>query len=164
MIPSRSRYGRRMMLLIRSSGIVDAVCSTGIVAPGFSRSASVPGRQSTKYSPISDCGRVSQNASVRSEPKPVLSIAMSTSARLVLAVDAHAGDAAGAHAGDLDVGAVDDAERVVELDRVVGAPLGVLRAGRRAGDDRRDAGAEHEDDDEEAAHSTSPAGPGSGRS
>ena len=45
--------------------------------------AAVPGRQSTKYSPISDCGRVSQNASVRSEPKPALSIAMSTSARLV---------------------------------------------------------------------------------
>ena len=33
MIPSRSRYGRRMMLLMRSTGIVDAVCSTGIVAP-----------------------------------------------------------------------------------------------------------------------------------
>ena len=47
MIPSRSRYGRRMMLLITSSGIVDAVCSTGSVAPGFMRSAAVPGRQST---------------------------------------------------------------------------------------------------------------------
>ncbi len=83
MIPSRSRYGRRMMLLIRSIGIVDAVCSTGIVAPGFSRCSAVPGRQSTKYSPISDCGRVSQKASVRSEPKPFWVIAKSTSARLV---------------------------------------------------------------------------------
>ena len=69
-----------MMLLTRSSGIVEAVCSIGIVAPGCSRSALVPGRQSTKYSPISDCGLVSQNASVRREPKPVFSIAMSTSA------------------------------------------------------------------------------------
>ena len=62
--------------------MVDAVCSTGIVAPVRRRSESVPGRQSTKYSPISDCGRVSQNASVRSEPKPALSIVKSISARL----------------------------------------------------------------------------------
>ena len=34
----------------------------------------VPGRQSTKYSPISDCGRDSQKVSLRSEPNPFLSI------------------------------------------------------------------------------------------
>ena len=67
---------------MRSTGMVDAVRSTGIVAPRASVRADVPGRQSTKYSPISDCGRDSQKASSRSEPKPLRVISMSTSARL----------------------------------------------------------------------------------
>ena len=72
-----------MMLLIRSTGMVDAVCSTGIVAPFGSRSP-LPGLQSMKYSPISDCGRDSQKTSSRSEPKPVWVISKSTRARWVL--------------------------------------------------------------------------------
>ena len=46
MIPSRSRYGRRSTLLTRSIGIVDVVCSTGIVEPFGSSSEAVPGLQS----------------------------------------------------------------------------------------------------------------------
>ncbi len=46
MIPSRSRYGRRSTLLTRSMGIVDVVCSTGIVAPFASFSGELPGLQS----------------------------------------------------------------------------------------------------------------------
>ena len=54
---------------------------TGISAPGLSSAAAVPGWQSTKYSPISDCGRAWQVTSVRIDPKPVLVISISTSAR-----------------------------------------------------------------------------------
>ena len=49
-----------MMLASRSAGIVEAVRSTGIFAPGLSFSGDLPGVQSMKYSPISDCGRDSQ--------------------------------------------------------------------------------------------------------
>ena len=56
---------------------------TGITAPGLSTCLAVPGRQSTKYSPISDCGRDSQKLSLRSEPKPSLSILKPMSACLV---------------------------------------------------------------------------------
>ncbi len=76
----RSRYGRRMMFWIRSGGIVDAVCFTGIRLPGASSRLARPGRQSTKYSPIGDCGRDSQNTSERSEPNPSSVISTSTSA------------------------------------------------------------------------------------
>src|SRR5919201_902065 len=54
-----------------------------MTAPGLSSCLAVPGWQSTKYSPISDCGRDSQKTSVRSEPKPSLSILKPTSACLV---------------------------------------------------------------------------------
>jgi hypothetical protein len=61
-------------------GIVDACCSTGIVAPGGS-SRRVPGRQSMKYSPISDCGRTRRTVGAQ-RAEAVLVISKSTSARL----------------------------------------------------------------------------------
>ena len=51
------------MLFTRSSGIVELVCATGRRPPSGMRSPEVPGWQSTKYSPMSDCGRISQWAS-----------------------------------------------------------------------------------------------------
>ena len=66
----RSRYGRRMMSFTRSIAIVELVCSTGTRAPSASCSSSVPGWQSTKYSPIRDCGRISQRASLRRSARP----------------------------------------------------------------------------------------------
>ena len=59
-----------MTVFTRSGGIVEAVRATGTRPPsGISRSAR-PASQSTKYSPISDCARTSQRASLRSESKP----------------------------------------------------------------------------------------------
>src|SRR5258708_10743397 len=60
-----------MMFWTRSAGIVDCVCVTGIVLPDCSTLPSVPGWQSMKYSPISDCGRDWQNASEWNWPKPL---------------------------------------------------------------------------------------------
>ena len=56
----------------RSIGIDEEVCSTGIVPePSVgSFSSELPGWQSTKYSPISDCGRISQLASLRKSSRP----------------------------------------------------------------------------------------------
>ena len=51
-------------------GIVEVVCSTGTVPPSGSFSGELPGWQSTKYSPISDCGLMSQVASLRKSSKP----------------------------------------------------------------------------------------------
>ena len=59
-----------MTLASRSAGIVEVVCSTGISPPGLSFCADLPGVQSMKYSPISDCGRDSQVLSARRSPKP----------------------------------------------------------------------------------------------
>ena len=70
MIEKRSATGRRMMLSTRSGGIGDVVCSTGIVAPESSSSPFLPGWQSTKYSPISDCGLIVQVALSRRPAKP----------------------------------------------------------------------------------------------
>ena len=80
-IEKRSRYGRRMMSLTRSTGTVEPVWCTGIFAPFGSFAGFVPGLQSTKYSPMSDCGRVSQKTSSRMSPKPSLVSSMSISAR-----------------------------------------------------------------------------------
>jgi hypothetical protein len=71
-----------MMLLTRSSGIVVSVCSTGIVAPSGRRLRLWPGRQSMKYSPMSDCGRVSQRTSVRRSSNPPRLSSIATSARM----------------------------------------------------------------------------------
>jgi hypothetical protein len=76
----RSRYGRRMMLLMRSAGIVEVVCSTGTVPPSRSLSGELPGWQSTKYSPIRDWGLMSQVASVRKSSKPRSVTSMVTTA------------------------------------------------------------------------------------
>ena len=105
-------------------------------APSASFFGSVPGWQSRKYSPISDCGRLSQIASVRSEPKPSLVTSMSTSASCVSRVEAQLADRPRAHARDLEVGAGDQAERVVELDgeRVPAAAAAGRADGERAGD------------------------------
>jgi hypothetical protein len=70
------------MLLTRSTGTVVCVCSTGMVEPGFRRTGSVPGWQSMKYSPMSDCGRVSHWTSLRMSSKPVSVTSISTSARM----------------------------------------------------------------------------------
>ena len=66
----RSAYGRRTMLLTRSSGIVELVCASGTVPPSGIRSGDEPGWQSTKYSPMNDWGRISQCASRRRSAKP----------------------------------------------------------------------------------------------
>ena len=66
----RSAYGRRTMLFTRSSGIVELVWATGTRPPSGSRSRELPGWQSTKYSPMNDCGRMSQWASRRRSAKP----------------------------------------------------------------------------------------------
>ncbi len=47
-----------------SAGIVDWVSVTGIVPPGWITGPLLPGWQSMKYSPMSDCGRDWQKASV----------------------------------------------------------------------------------------------------
>src|SRR5579884_3724211 len=59
-----------MTLLSRSAGIVDSVRLTGMVLPVLSTWPFWPGVHSRKYSPISDCGRDWQKASVRKDPKP----------------------------------------------------------------------------------------------
>src|SRR5438270_5461626 len=59
-----------MMFWTRSAGIVDCVWLAWIVLPGGSVLPCEPGSQSTKYSPISDCGRDWQNASEWNCPKP----------------------------------------------------------------------------------------------
>ncbi len=69
-----------MMLLTRSAGIVEVVCSTGTVPPSGSFSGELPGWQSTKYSPISDCGLMSQVASSRKSSKPGSAISTVTTA------------------------------------------------------------------------------------
>ena len=66
----RSAYGRRTMLFTRSSGIVEVVWATGTRPPSGIRSPELPGWQSTKYSPMNDCGRISQCASRRRSAKP----------------------------------------------------------------------------------------------
>ena len=67
----------------RSAGIVEEVCVTGIVLPGRNTLPEVPGSQSMKYSPISDCGRDSQNASEWKDPKPPwLTCTVTTACRL----------------------------------------------------------------------------------
>src|SRR3954452_8564653 len=71
-----------MMSLTRSTGTVEPVCLTGTVPPSRSRCFALPGLQSRKYSPISDCGRVSQNASVRRSPNPAWSTRMPIFARM----------------------------------------------------------------------------------
>ena len=77
------------MLLTRSSGIVELVCSTGTRPPSGSLRSEVPGWQSTKYSPISDCGRISQEASSRRSAKPgSVTSASTTATRPRLALDA----------------------------------------------------------------------------
>ncbi len=77
---SRSRYGRRRMLLTRSSPIVELVWSTGTRPPSGSRLGEVPGWQSTKYSPMNDCGRTSQRASSRRSASPGSVTSASTTA------------------------------------------------------------------------------------
>ena len=57
-----------MVSWTRSSGICDVVCETGTVPPEGSTVPVLPGWQSTKYSPISDCWRTSQAASRCSVP------------------------------------------------------------------------------------------------
>ena len=49
---------------------MELVCATGSRPPSGRRSSEVPGWQSTKYSPISDCGRISQCASLRRSASP----------------------------------------------------------------------------------------------
>ena len=49
---------------------MDSVWLTGIVDPALSVLPYCPGWQSTKYSPISDCGRDWQKASDLKVPKP----------------------------------------------------------------------------------------------
>ena len=69
-----------MMSATRSIAIVELVCSTGTRPPSGSRSSELPGWQSTKYSPISDCGRISQRASLRRSASPGSVTSASTSA------------------------------------------------------------------------------------
>ena len=68
------------MSFTRSIAIVELVCSTGTRPPSGSRSSDAPGWQSTKYSPISDCGRISQRASLRRSARPGSVTFASTSA------------------------------------------------------------------------------------
>jgi hypothetical protein len=70
-----------MMFWTRSAGIVDVVWSIGTVSP-CSSCRELPGWQSTKYSPISDCWRTSQLASARKELKPGSVISASTTAQV----------------------------------------------------------------------------------
>ena len=140
-----------MMLLIRSIGIVDAVCSTGIVAAGLQPllGGAGPAVDEVLADQRLRAGLAEGVGAQRAEA--VLGDREVDQRALGAAVDAHAGDVAGADAGDLDVGALDDAERVVELDRV-GPVLRVLRAGAGRRDDGGGAGGEQQGDDEQAAH------------
>ena len=105
-----------MMLLTRSIAIVELVCSTGTRPPSGSRSSDAPGWQSMKYSPISDCGRISQRASLRRSASPgsVTSASTSASGPAVDLRDLEGLRLPGAHAGDLEVAALGEPERVVE--------------------------------------------------
>ena len=67
---NRSRSGIRMMSASRSAGIVENVCDALSVLPEASALPYWPGWQSTKYSPISDCGRDWHDASERNAPNP----------------------------------------------------------------------------------------------
>ena len=58
------------MLFTRSSGIVEVVCVTGTRPPSGIRSLEVPGWHCTKYSPMNDCGLISQCASRRRSANP----------------------------------------------------------------------------------------------
>ena len=77
---NRSRWGIRMMSASRSAGIVENVCEAVSVAPDGSALPYWPGWQSTKYSPISDCGRDWHEASERNAPNPLLVTCTVTSA------------------------------------------------------------------------------------
>ena len=115
--------------------------STGTRPPSGSRLGEVPGWQSTKYSPMNDCGRTSQRASSRRSAKPgSVTSASTTRQRPRLALEiARSPVVAGAHAGDLEVAALGQAEGVVEHD-LVGLALGVVVARRRpSASARRDA-------------------------
>ena len=62
--------------------MVENVCDAVRVAPLASGLPYCPGWQSTKYSPISDCGRDWQDASERNVPKPlVLTCTVTTASR-----------------------------------------------------------------------------------
>ena len=67
---------------------------------------------------MSDCGRDSQCTSRRSEPKPLLSMRKPTSACFVRRSSLMWVILPGADARDLQVAALDEPERVVELDPV----------------------------------------------
>jgi hypothetical protein len=75
------------------------------------------------------------------------------------AVDLEAGDLPGADARDLDVGAVDEPEGVVELDLV--ARRAVTVAGARGRQHPRRSGGQHEADEQRAPHGPSGSWPGS---
>ena len=138
--------------------------STGTRPPSAAaRVFAVPGRQSRKYSPSGDCGRVSQNTSARSDPKPC-SVDLHLDERL-LACARRASTSmtrAGVDARHAHVAALDQAERVVELDDVAARVVLARRpaasaSGQRAR--RRPATS----DGRRAASSARP-GAGSGRS
>ena len=69
---NRSRWGIRMMSASRSAGIVENVCDAFSVLREASAFPYCPGWQSTKYSPISDCGRDWHDASDRKAPNPLV--------------------------------------------------------------------------------------------
>ena len=110
----RCRYGRRMMLLIRSrsTGVVVCVDRQQVLAlpvPALDlrqrrRRLACPARgcvgvHSTNFSPISDCGRIVQVASVRKSWKPGSS--MSARPPPCVRRDVERLDLADLHAGDL---------------------------------------------------------------
>ena len=139
------------MLLTRSGEIVDWVWLTGIVAPDFRRRELLPGWQSMKYSPMSDWGRVSHCTSERSCEVARLGDLELDERLLGPPVDLHVGDLSRAHAGDLHVGALGQAEGVVQLHPV--ALVAVVVALRAAGDQHEGAGSgEDQGDGDRALH------------
>ena len=135
--------GSRSVFWTRSAWTVCVVCSTGmlgsVVLPSWSVGIGSPfGWQSMKYSAISDCGSDEHSLSAPScDSGPRTSTV--TTARFWL-VDVEVGDRARGDPGDPHLGALDEPERVVELDRV-GVAVVVGAGARDDAARRRRAGA-----------------------
>ena len=132
----------------RSAGIVDWVWLTGIVLPGLSTVPVLAGLALDEV--LADQrlrARLAERVGVEL-PEPGLGDADRDHRVSVLVIEVERTDRPGPDAGDLEVGAGDQAEGVVELD-LVRADGAVVR--RAAGEDQKGAGRKHDQRDEDDA-------------
>ena len=147
----RSLYGRRMTLAIRSGGIVELVRSTGTraaVGDLLVRLADLAVDEVLADQRLVADAALASRCAARRSPARCTSTSTSDLVRLRVG-QLELVDRAGADAADLQVAALDEAERVVELDPVASCPRAVARG---AGEhDRGERGAEHDEDREPRA-------------